>query len=122
MQQEFKTETKFELPRGYIDEEGNLHRIGTMRMATARDEIYAQGNPLGVHNDAKMVVRLLARVIHKIGSITVDEHLIENLFSVDYAYLQDLYMRLNSTELPSIEINCPECGHQFHQEMAPGEL
>jgi hypothetical protein len=30
---------EFTLPKGYIDENGNLHRNGTMRLATAADEI-----------------------------------------------------------------------------------
>jgi hypothetical protein len=34
-----ETEFPFSLPRGYVDGEGNLHRDGTMRLATAFDEI-----------------------------------------------------------------------------------
>ena len=29
------TEFEFELPRGYLDENGELHKKGVMRMATA---------------------------------------------------------------------------------------
>ena len=35
----FKTEFPFTLPKGYIDSDGNLHRTGVMRLATAKDEI-----------------------------------------------------------------------------------
>ena len=35
----FKTQYSFKLPRGYVDEEGKVHRDGVMRLATARDEI-----------------------------------------------------------------------------------
>ena len=34
-----QTEYSFTLPCGYIDEQGNLHRQGVMRRATALDEI-----------------------------------------------------------------------------------
>ena len=34
-----QTEFEFTLPRGYVDPEGNLHRHGAMRLATAMDEI-----------------------------------------------------------------------------------
>ena len=34
----FQTEIEFELPKGYLDETGALHRRGTMRLATAADE------------------------------------------------------------------------------------
>ena len=36
---EFKTEYEFVLPRGYVDDEGNVHTEGVMRLATAKDEI-----------------------------------------------------------------------------------
>ncbi|MDQ3152910.1 MAG: hypothetical protein M3R63_14745, partial [Actinomycetota bacterium] len=34
-----RTEFPFELPRGYVDESGTVHRSGVMRLATARDEL-----------------------------------------------------------------------------------
>ena len=34
-----QTEFPFVLPKGYVDRDGNLHREGTMRLATANDEI-----------------------------------------------------------------------------------
>jgi hypothetical protein len=34
-----RTEFAFELPRGYVDQDGTLHRSGVMRLATARDEL-----------------------------------------------------------------------------------
>ena len=35
----FQTEYPFTLPKGYVDNEGKLHRQGVMRLATAKDEI-----------------------------------------------------------------------------------
>ena len=35
----FQTEFEFELPRGYVDQNGEVHRHGVMRLATAADEI-----------------------------------------------------------------------------------
>ena len=34
-----QTEIAFTLPVGYVDDHGQTHRQGTMRLATARDEI-----------------------------------------------------------------------------------
>ena len=39
----FQTEIEFELPKGDVDEAGTLHRFGTMRLATAADEVLFQG-------------------------------------------------------------------------------
>jgi len=35
----FETEVKFELPKGYVDKEGKVHKKGVMRLANAADEI-----------------------------------------------------------------------------------
>ena len=35
----------FRLPRGYVDADGNLHREGQMRLATAGDELTAMRDP-----------------------------------------------------------------------------
>ena len=37
-----RTEYPFTLPRGYVDDRGQVHRNGVMRLATARDEITTQ--------------------------------------------------------------------------------
>jgi len=46
------TEFGFVLPRGYVDENGTLHRDGVMRLATARDEILPQRDPRVRENEA----------------------------------------------------------------------
>jgi len=40
-----QTEFPFTLPKGFVDYEGNLHREGTMRLATAGDEIVPLRDP-----------------------------------------------------------------------------
>src|SRR3954463_7208266 len=80
----FKTQYSFRLPRGYVDEEGNVHRDGVMRLATARDEILPLQDYRVQSNRAYLVIVLLSRVITKLGDhklIAVD--MIENLFSTD---------------------------------------
>lgn len=39
VRRQLRTEFAFELPRGYVDESGAVHRDGVMRLATARDEL-----------------------------------------------------------------------------------
>ena len=48
----FQTEIEFELPKGYVDDEGILHRHGTMRLATAADEILPLRDPRVQQNEA----------------------------------------------------------------------
>ncbi len=110
-----RTEYEFTLPKGYVDAAGNLHQKGTMRMATAMDEIAPLRDPRVRDNQAYLTVAILARVVTKLGTLPeIQTSVIENLFTADLAYLQDLYRELNGSEekLPQI-VKCPNCEHEF---------
>ncbi len=110
----FQTEFEFTLPKGYIDEEGNLHRNGLMRLATAADEILPIKDPRVQANPAYLSIIVLSRVIKKLGTLQViNPKVIENLFTSDLSYLQDLYNRINSNGISGIKVICPKCEHQF---------
>jgi hypothetical protein len=109
-----RTEFEFVLPRGYVDDEGNVHREGRMRLATARDEILPQRDPRVRENEAYLTVILLSRVVTRLGSINqVTPATIEGLFASDLAFLQDLYRRVNSEGTTHVAITCPSCKHEF---------
>jgi hypothetical protein len=112
-----RTEIEFTLPCGYLDETGTLHREGTMRRATAADEILPLRDPRVQGNPAYLVVILLARVITRLGGVSqITPKVIENLYATDLAYLQDLYNQLNSPADGQTPVICPECHHQFSPE------
>ena len=62
-----QTEFNFSLPMGYVDAEGNLHREGTMRLATAFDEIAPLKDPRVQSNPGYLLVILLSRVVTRLG-------------------------------------------------------
>jgi hypothetical protein len=119
------TRYPFVLPRGYVDEQGRVHRDGVMRLATARDELTSQVDPRARQNPAYLGVLLLARTVTQLGSATaVDTLLIENLFASDLAFLQDLYRRINQDGHTEADVTCPACEHGFTVDIAgdaPGE-
>jgi hypothetical protein len=95
----FQTETEFELPKGYVDEAGTLHRRGTMRLATAADEILPLRDPRVQQNEAYLAVIVFARVITRLGSLPdVHAGVIEGLYASDMAFLQRLYERFNAVD------------------------
>ena len=120
----FKTQYPFRLPRGFVDEEGKLHRDGVMRLATARDEILPLQDYRVQSNRAYLVIVLLSRVITKLGDlqmITVDT--IENMFSTDLAYLQEFYRKINEEGgAAKHHITCPKCQHEMDVDMVTGAL
>jgi len=117
-----QTEFEFTLPRGYVDEEGNLHRRGTMRLATAMDEIAPLRDPRVRANEAYLVIILLSRVITRLGSLAdVNPHIIEGLFTGDLAYLQEFYQRVNGDGTTRLPVKCPQCGTEFEADLGqPG--
>jgi hypothetical protein len=115
-----QTEFPFTLPQGYIDPEGNLHREGTMRLATAYDEIAPIRDPRVQANQGYLVIILLSRVIVRLGTMQqINPKVIENLFSADLVYLQDLYQRINQNGHSRFSVICPHCQGQFEVETVP---
>ena len=114
-----QTEIAFTLPRGYVDERGVLHREGTMRLATARDEIEPLRDVQVRQNEAYLSVLLLARTVTRLGEITaIEPRLLENLYAVDFDHLQRLYERINSDGEAVGVLSCPACSHQFEVDLS----
>jgi len=92
-----QTEFTFTLPKGYVDGEGSLHRVGIMRLATARDEIEPlRDSRVEGPDDPYLTILVLSRVITELGSLPqVGVREVENLFAADLAFLQDLYGIIN---------------------------
>jgi hypothetical protein len=114
-----RTEYPFVLPRGYVDEQGTIHRDGVMRLATARDEITTQTDPRVRQNPAYLTVLLLSRTLTRIGQVVQPDTLVvENLFASDLAFLQDLYRRINQEGHTEVAVDCPACGYSFAVDVA----
>jgi hypothetical protein len=117
-----QTEFDFTLPMGYRDSEGNLHREGRMRLATAFDEIAPLKDPRVHSNPAYLIIILLSRVIIKLGSVEyINPKVIEALYAADLAFLQDFYRRINENGHARVRAQCPHCEQQFEVETSsPG--
>jgi hypothetical protein len=112
----YSTETEFTLPKGYVDSEGNLHKTGTMRLATAGDEIHAHKDMRSQANPAYVTVILLSKVITRLGTHQqakneINPLVIESLTIADFKYLMAVYQKLN--EGLKIEVDCPKCSNKF---------
>lgn len=114
----FQTEYEFELPRGYVDDNGTLHKRGVIRLATAADEILPMRDPRVQQNPGYLTVILLARVITRLGELKhIDTKVIERLFTADLAYLQNVYRQINDMEAPRVHTACPKCEHEFEVDV-----
>ena len=113
-----KSEYAFTLPRGLVDRAGTVHREGTMRLATARDEIEPLREVEVRQNQAYLAVLLLARTITRIGDITdITPELVETLYAADFDHLQRLYERINSDGEAVGVVACPACSNAFEVDL-----
>ncbi len=113
-----RTEYAFTLPRGLVDAAGIVHREGTMRLATARDEIEPLRDAQARQNEAYLAVLLLARVVTRIGDLQeITPDVVEGLFAADFDHLQRLYERVNTDGESVGVVHCPECAHEFEVDL-----
>jgi hypothetical protein len=114
-----QTQFEFTLPRGFVDSEGNIHRQGIMRLATAMDEISPLRDVRVTANQAYLTVVLLSRVVVKLGTLPqVSTDIIENLFAADLAYLQAFYRQINEEGITVIRRKCPACEQEIEIDLA----
>lgn len=112
----FQTEYEFNLPKGFVDEGGDLHQNGVMRLATAADEIVPLKDPRVQRNPAYFSIILLSRVVSQLGEVKqITPKTIESLFSEDLKFLENLYNEINGHSGKQ-EITCSECRRQFKVE------
>lgn len=113
-----QTEFEFILPKGYVDDQGTVHREGMMRLATALDEITPLRDPRVRNNEAYLVVLLLSQVITRLGTLPkVTPAVIEHLFAADLNYLQDFYRRINDVDGQKMKVVCPNCGQEHEVDV-----
>jgi hypothetical protein len=113
-----QTEYEFVLPIGYQDADGTLHREGTMRLATAADEILPLKDGRVQSNQAYLIIILLSRVITRLGGLNqINPKVIEGLYAADLAYLQEFYNRINRAGKAAVGATCPKCEHSFEMEL-----
>lgn len=118
-----RTEFTFELPRGYMDESGTVHREGAMRLATAKDELIPLQDVRVRENPPYLSVVLLARVITRLGSLAqVHDGVVEGMFASDLAFLQDFYRQINAEGHTLATVACPSCAESFEVDLAGSRL
>ncbi|MGW0085411.1 hypothetical protein [Streptomyces sp. NPDC003393] len=118
-----RTEFPFQLPRGYVDEQGTVHRDGLMRLSTARDELIPLRDMRVQENPAFLSVVLLGRVITRLGTLPmVHDGIVENMFASDLAFLQDFYRQINAEGHTRATVQCPHCAEPFEVELGGSRL
>lgn len=113
------TEFNFTLPHGLVGNDETIYRQGTMRLATARDEITVQNDPRVRENPAYGVLVYLSLVITRLGDLSnITPQFLENLSVLDLAYLREFYNQINQHREAHISLQCPHCQQQLEVELS----
>jgi len=115
MTETFQREFTFELPKGYVDREGNLHREVVLREINGADQ-EAMLNPQFRNNPAKMLTSLLARVVMRLGTLEkarIDTGVTAQLLKSDRDFLIMKLKELDSGPDLDLDVECPDCGRRF---------
>ncbi|MBX0331207.1 phage tail assembly protein [Oscillochloris sp. ZM17-4] len=116
-----QTEFPFTLPYGLVDAQGTILREGLIRRATVLDEVEPLQDERVQANEALLGLLILSRVVLRLGPVApVTPQLLGQLFTADYAFLQDLYEQLNGLGSSVVETACPSCGVRFSLDIAQG--
>lgn len=102
---------QFELPRGYKDKKGVIHKEGVMRHSTGLDrEILV---PISRSNIAKAETSMLVRLCSFNDGYPIDEDVMASLVMKDREYLRSLLKDNLFGVQTEINISCPDCGTDF---------
>lgn len=102
---------EFELPRGYRDRKGVLHKSGTMRLPTGLDREVL--TPLAKTNLAKAETVMLTRLCKFDDGAYVDDDVMSSLSIRDREYLQKLLQEHFFGIKLETEVVCDSCGESF---------
>ena len=73
-----RTTFEFELPRGYVDPAGTVHRQGTMRLATARDELVPLADFGSTDECLQQAQRRFTTVVHHANWLALWDELVNS--------------------------------------------
>ncbi|MBQ3420669.1 MAG: hypothetical protein IJH34_03175 [Romboutsia sp.] len=105
-------EIEFELPRGYKDKEGTVHKFGVLRHANGLDREAL--DKVVTQNPSMANTLLLARCIKSLGTAPITDDLLRNLSMRDRNYLFSLIRDTSfGYDVSDFEIECPCCEREL---------
>jgi hypothetical protein len=113
---------EFELPIGVRDDQGRLHRSGTLRKMTGRDEAIL-ADPQNQRNGGRLVTQLLASCLTGLGELKeIDTTVVADMYSADRNYLLLKLRAATFGATLQATYKCPSCGHSHEVNEELDEL
>ncbi len=106
---EHRREFEFELPIGYVDADGRLHRTAVLRKMTGRDEAI-MADKMNRNNGARMITELLANCLVRLGEIErPGAKVTQALYSADRHFLLLKLREVTFGSEMQGNYSCPTC-------------
>lgn len=110
MQTRLGREFEFDLPVGYTDDDGRVHRTAKLRKMTGHEEALLGDRKLR-HNGGKLVTELLASCVRRLGELEpVAPTIVSQLTSADRNYLLLELRKITFGDELETSYVCPACG------------
>lgn len=101
---------EFQLPVGYVDEDGRLHKMATLRKMTGHEEALLADRKLR-QNGGRLVTELLANCVRRLGDIEpITREIASHLTSADRNYLLMELRKITFGEEMETSYVCSACG------------
>ena len=104
-------EVEFELPKGYKDKDGNIHKKGKLRMPNGLDREIL--DPIARKNMGQANTLLLTRCIIELEGTPIYDDLVKSLSLKDRKYLFALMDENKYGVVLTTDVVCPNCGEEF---------
>lgn len=104
-------EIPFDLPKGYTDKKGEVHKRGIMRRPNGLDSELL--TPLAKNNLAKATTVLLTRLCSFEDGTHIDDSVMAKLTTRDRQYLQELLNEHQFGVQLTVNVMCDRCGETF---------
>lgn len=110
---EILDDNEYELPVGYVDKDGTLHKTVKLREMTGLvDEAIADQKVRG--NPGKMVTEAIFGVLESVGTIkNITKDIVRNLNNADRDFIMLMNHKYSLGDEVEWEGNCEKCGDKF---------
>ena len=106
-----ETSLEFELKKGYVDRDGEVHLTGRVRFPNGLDREIIE--PIARNNLAIANTLLLSRVVEG-----VNDAIVRKMTSGDRAIIMKVLEDNNFGYKFDVHVDCPNCGHEFEGQMS----
>ena len=107
----------FELKKGYVDKDGEVHKVGKVRFPNGLDREVLE--PVARNNIATANTLLLSRIVTELGSLkSVNDSVVRKLTSGDRQAILKVIEDANFGYKFEADVECPICGHEFEGQLS----